>query len=166
MVTDSVEIDVKTKLEFLRIATMIGQKIDIIWVTFLTTYITLFGFAIFYDGNVDSVYFVFIIASAMGFTWINGRSLWKHYRTITEMGRVFQEMNSEFPSLHPYMNLYKTGDKKNVLLLTHLGGLCMYCWFLVDKFCVSKQECVDFWYGLAAGLGHPFQFDYFASGPF
>lgn len=84
------QLDDKTRIEFLRVATMVGQKIDVIWVTFLTTYVTLFGIALFYDGRVKMIYFVFIIITTATFTWINFRSLWHHYRFQNEMGRHFQ----------------------------------------------------------------------------
>ena len=95
------KLNTPTQLEFLRIATMIGQKIDFIWMTFLTTYITLFGFAIFYSGGVRVLYFTFIILATSMFTWINFRSLWHHYKLQNEMGRIFSEMNKDFPTLEP-----------------------------------------------------------------
>lgn len=128
------EIDEKTKLEFLRIATMIGQKIDVIWVTFLTTYVTLFGFALFYDGGVKLIYFAFIVLTTATFTWINFRSLWHHYRFQNEMGRLFQEMNSDFPSLNPLMSLYHQPRSERVLIYTHLLGFSVYTFFIFEKF--------------------------------
>lgn len=128
------DIDLKTKLEFLRIATMIGQKIDVIWVTFITTYVTLFGFALFYSGEIKGIYFVFIVTSTATFTWINFRSLWHHYKLQNEMGQIYKAMNSEFPSLNPKMALYHQPRSEYTLILTHLSGIGVFLFFVFEKF--------------------------------
>ena len=129
--------DLKTKIEFLRVATMIGQKIDIIWVTFISTYVTLFGFALFYDGIVKGIYFVFIILATTIFTWINFRSLWHHYRLQNEMGRIFSQHNVEFPTMEPMMRLYNQPRSERTLIFTHSLGLAVYLFFVVEKFWIS-----------------------------
>ena len=135
----SSDIDTKSQLEFLRVATMIGQKIDFIWMTFLTTYITLFGFAIFYSGGVRVLYFLFILVATSMFTWINFLSLWHHYRLQNEMGRIFTEMNNDFPTLAPYMKLYNQPKSERVLILTHASGFATFVIFVFDKFRVWER---------------------------
>ena len=127
-------VDLKTKIEFLRVATMIGQKIDVIWVTFITTYVTLFGFALFYSGIIKNVYFIFIVFATATFTWINGRSLWHHYRLQNEMGAIFIELNKEFPSLEDQMALYHQPRSEYTLVFTHISGFLIYLIFVFEKF--------------------------------
>ncbi|BBU57457.1 hypothetical protein KU6B_37220 [Mameliella alba] len=45
----------KELLEYLRVYVMIWQKIDFIWGMFLTSYIPLFGFLHFYQGDLGAV---------------------------------------------------------------------------------------------------------------
>lgn len=133
------KLDVKTKLEFLRIATILGQRIDFIWMTFLTTYITLFGFAIFYSGGVRVLYFGFIILATSMFTWINFLSLWNHYKLQNEMGRIYSEMNNEFPTMQPLMAVYNQPKSERVLIATHLSGFTTYVIFVFDKFRILER---------------------------
>lgn len=132
------EMDTRTKLEFLRIATMIGQKIDFIWMTFLTTYITLFGFALFYNGGVRVLYFAFIILATSLFTWINFTSLWHHYKLQNEMGRIYKDLNEEFPTLQPLMVLYHQPKSERALIFTHASGFIVFMIFVFDKFWVLE----------------------------
>ena len=133
------ELDAKTKIELLRVATMVGQKIDVIWVTFITTYVTLFGFALFYDGIIKWFYFPFIIASTVTFTWINFRSLWFHYKMQNEMGKVFMEMNVEIPSINEHIKMYYQPNSERMLIFTHTLGFSVYIFFLFEKFWLSAS---------------------------
>jgi hypothetical protein len=112
----------------------LGKKIDVIWVTFLTTYVTLFGFALFYDGQVKGVYFFFIVATTTTFTWINFRSLWHHYRLQNEMGRIFTKHSAEFPTLTPHMKLFNQPKSEYTLIFTHSLGISVYIFFVFEKF--------------------------------
>ncbi|MEM9146697.1 MAG: hypothetical protein AAGC57_10895 [Pseudomonadota bacterium] len=133
--------DAKTKIEYIRVATMIAQKIDVIWVTFLTTYIALFGFAIFYDRGIDLEYYVVLFLFVGIFTWINGRSLRNHYRLLYAMGEEFERLSGgDFPGLVSGLRLYKVSrDAKFIIAIHGLSGFTLI-WLVIDRF-----SGVDFW---------------------
>jgi hypothetical protein len=83
----------KELLEYLRVYVMIWQKIDFIWGLFITSYIPLFGFLHFYQGDIGMGFAVLFGLAIAGFTYVNGQALRQHYDIACTMSREFRRLN-------------------------------------------------------------------------
>ncbi|SMX43303.1 hypothetical protein [Maliponia aquimaris] len=119
----------KELLEYLRIYVMIWQKIDFIWGMFLTSYIPLFGFLHFYQGEIGvSFAGLFVLAIAV-FTWVNAQALRQHYDMAITMSREFRRLNRSFPDLNGVLVRTAHDGRPRLVGFTHgfafLGFLYM-----------------------------------------
>ena len=116
----------KELLEYLRVYVMIWQKIDFIWGMFLTSYIPLFGFLHFYQGEMGGSFAgMFVLAIAI-FTYVNGQALRQHYDLAITMSREFRRLNRSFPDINGALTRTAHDKRPRLVWLTHgaaFGGM-------------------------------------------
>ncbi|MCJ7872216.1 hypothetical protein Q4577_05785 [Marinovum sp. 2_MG-2023] len=131
----------KELMEYLRVYVMIWQKIDFIWGMFITSYIPLFGFLHFYQGDIGAVFAVMIVVAIAGFTLINATALRDHYEIAVTMSTEFRKHNKDFQDLNGALSRTSHNGKAAMVLMTHGCAFAGFLFLMAVR--VAKRHCVE-----------------------
>lgn len=109
----------KELLEYLRVYVMIWTKIDFIWGLFLTSYIPLFGFLHFYQGDIGTSFAGMFVLAIAAFTYVNAQALRQHYDIAITMSREFRRLNRSFPDINGALTRTAHEKRPRLVMLTH-----------------------------------------------
>ncbi|MBY6117238.1 hypothetical protein KUW09_23785 [Mameliella alba] len=123
----------KELLEYLRVYVMIWQKIDFIWGMFITSYIPLFGFLHFYQGEIGMSFAgLFALAIAV-FTYVNAQALRQHYDIAITMSREFRRLNRSFPDINGALTRTAHDNRPRLVRFTHGFAFLGFVYMIVGR---------------------------------
>ncbi|KUF11220.1 hypothetical protein [Pseudoponticoccus marisrubri] len=131
----------KELLEYLRVFVMVWQKIDFIWGMFVTSYIPLFGFLHFYQGQIDGSFGMLFAVAIAAFTWINGTALVTHYDIAATMSREYRRLNKAFPDLNAALSRRGIERRGRLVYFTHTLAFAGFLYMMGER--VGETLCSD-----------------------
>jgi hypothetical protein len=123
----------KELLEYLRVYVMIWQKIDFIWGLFITSYIPLFGFLHFFQGEIGTSFSVMFVLAIAAFTFVNGQALRQHYDIAVTMSREYRRLNRSFPDLNAALTRTAHDGRARMVLFTHCAAFAGFVYMMIGR---------------------------------
>ncbi len=125
--------------DYLRIFVMFWQKIDFIWGLFITSYIPLFGFLHFYQGQIGGSFGLLFVIAIGAFTWVNGAALRSHYDLANTMSKEFRRNNRSYPDLNAALLRTANDGKERLVLFTHGFAFAGFLYMMGER--VGETMC-------------------------
>ena len=131
----------KELLEYLRVYVMVWQKIDFIWGLFLTSYIPLFGFLHFYQGEIGANFGGLFVIAIVAFTLVNAQALRQHYDIAITMSHEFRRLNRSFPDLNGALSRTAHDGRPRLVLFTHSFAFAGFLYMMIER--IGEGFCAD-----------------------